>query len=295
MKLVNGTQPPLSVIELGNLILFFNIVEINMVYISPHGGLCNMMRTVLAAKDICDSIGEELSIFWGYTIGGSYEWRRKELPLRWDEIFSNNIADVVYQVPNNVINYRNTPPYYEHNKDLVTTVYLDELSTLSKNNNVIIESWGLSYNDVGVGGNLNYNRLNFRDEYHNIVDSLNVTKDTIGVHIRRSDFVTSGVKLTPIEYYVDAITKEISENNDANFFIATDDIDVENMLVDKFGDRIITYKKNNYDRVSKEYTKTGIVDLLALSRCKTIYGSVRSSFSTTASYIGNNKLILEKQ
>jgi hypothetical protein len=60
-----------------------------------------------------------------------------------------------------------------------------------------------------------------------------------------------------------------------------------------FGEKYITInEKDSYDRANKDFVKDGIVDVLALSKCKYIYGSRNSSYSLLASNLGNKRVVL---
>ena len=86
-------------------------------------------------------------------------------------------------------------------------------------------------------------------------------------------------KIYAIERVEDSVIKIVFDKNEVIFFDM------------KKGSSSI-YKKDDYNRSSKKFAKTGVVDMLALSKCTKIYGSLSSSFDTVASYIGNKELIM---
>jgi hypothetical protein len=266
-----------------------------MIYISPHGGICNMMRTILAMYDICNRINEPMSIYWEYTAHGKSFWRYAELPLEWYEIFQNKITDVVNTLPSNIVSYVNDKPDYPHSPNIVTSVDLNKLKKLVEGNNVLIDSWGLNYEEMNSASDLNFNILKFNDDYYQTVSKIITDQNIVGIHIRRSDFLTQGCIITPLSFFVNSIENELCNDYTTKFFVATDDKETESYLINRFANKIITYPKNEYSRGSKSFVKTGIVDLLCLSKCKKIYGSYDSSYSRTASHLGKIELILSKE
>ena len=76
---------------------------------------------------------------------------------------------------------------------------------------------------------------------------LNFGKDTIGIHIRRTDNKKS-VLFSPTELFVERIDQEITENKNVKFYLATDDLNEERFMKQRYGDRIICYPKTSLDR-----------------------------------------------
>ena len=117
--------------------------------------------------------------------------------------------------------------------------------------------------------------------------------NTIGLHIRRSDNITA-IDKSPTELFIKKIKEEITLDNNALFFLASDSLYEKKRLKDLFGDRIITSMNKTYRN-----TKEGIVDafseMLILSRTRKIYGSVQSSFSELAHLISGNEFEILKK
>lgn len=115
---------------------------------------------------------------------------------------------------------------------------------------------------------------------------------TIGIHIRRTDN-THSIARSPLSFFIDAIQKEVDENPETKFYVASDDAAEKETLRKKFGDRIITR-----DIECRRDKKEGIIhaaeDLYLLSRTAKIYGSYYSSFSEMAAALGGIKLIQPK-
>ena len=115
-------------------------------------------------------------------------------------------------------------------------------------------------------------------------------KHTVGLHIRRGDHSRS-IKHSPLSLFIDAITQEIDQNADTNFYLASDSLQVKRKLLDQFGDRIIT-QLAAANRNSEEGMQDAVVDLYALSKTRKIYGSYWSSYSRVAANISNVELIV---
>ncbi len=84
---------------------------------------------------------------------------------------------------------------------------------------------------------------------------------------------------------------ELMADPEINFYLATDDLKVETLLINKFPGKIITYKKD-YSRATVKGIQDAMVDLYSLANTCKIYGSYFSSFSDMASRIGNIPLIV---
>jgi hypothetical protein len=116
----------------------------------------------------------------------------------------------------------------------------------------------------------------------------NFNKKTIGVHIRRTDHNIS-IQKSPTELFIKRIAKDINNDPQINFFLATDDIKTESILKSEFGDKIYSIKKE-YSRDNSQGIKDAVVDFYCLANSSKIYGSYWSSFSYIASRIYNKNL-----
>ena len=88
--------------------------------------------------------------------------------------------------------------------------------------------------------------------------------------------------------------KEISENDNVHFYVATDSHKVEAELKSRYQERIITYEKTSVSRKVESGIQDAVIDLYNLSKTKKIYGSIFSTFSYTAAKIGGIDLIRVK-
>lgn len=113
-----------------------------------------------------------------------------------------------------------------------------------------------------------------------------IGREYVGVHIRRTDNIQS-ILNSPTELFVQQIENEICKDDSVKVYLATDDPNEENILRNKFGNRIVTYIKRSLDRNCEMAIVDAVVDLFHLSQCKCILGSYYSSFSETAAEWGN--------
>lgn len=122
-----------------------------------------------------------------------------------------------------------------------------------------------------------------------------IDEGTVGMHIRRTDH-EEAISQSPLELFYHKI-EELFQNKMANqIFLATDDIGVEQELREAFSGQVISYQGKRFGRDSKRGMQDGVVDMLALSKCREIYGSYGSTFSKMASYLGGCRLtILQRE
>ena len=88
---------------------------------------------------------------------------------------------------------------------------------------------------------------------------------------------------------LDVIEKEIANDSAVKFYLATDDLQEEKTISERFGDRIFTYKKRSVDRNTEVGIVDAMIDLTNLASCRKIYGSYYSSFSDVAAIWGNTE------
>lgn len=116
---------------------------------------------------------------------------------------------------------------------------------------------------------------------------------TIGLHIRRTDNVTS-ITHSPTSLFMKACTTELVKRHDLKLFLATDSEEVKRQFIKTFGNRGITAPQEA-SRNNREGIINGLTDMWTLARTQKIYGSVGSTFSQMASYIGSKALIYIRQ
>lgn len=108
---------------------------------------------------------------------------------------------------------------------------------------------------------------------------------TLGLHIRKSDHATSR-KYSTTDKFVAIIERELASDDNATFFLSTDDEETKANLLDQYGEKIIYNEVSGYDRNSTAAVIDAVVDMYCLSATRRLYGSHHSSFSQVAAQIG---------
>ena len=133
-----------------------------------------------------------------------------------------------------------------------------------------------------------------------IADAISLFSDVmghnrcVGLHIRRTDNISS-IEQSPDYLFEEMIRKEIEQDGNVIFFLATDDPGVENHFIGLFGaDRILVYFKR-FGRNSVKAIQDAVTDWFLLSKCRKLYCSYFSSFSETAAVFSGTEIhILNK-
>lgn len=141
---------------------------------------------------------------------------------------------------------------------------------------------------------ITFDCIKFRKEYWNTVESiLKKNKNYIGIHIRRTDHNVA-IKGSKTEDFIKRIDSIVEMDEEAKFFLATDDKREEAALIDRYGSKIITMGDKTWGRNSDDGMKSAIIDVLCLSQCKYILGSYTSVFSYFAAAYGHCDLVICK-
>jgi hypothetical protein len=135
------------------------------------------------------------------------------------------------------------------------------------------------------------------DRYLNKYDFEN----SIGLHIRRTDLKEQ--EKTPDWWFDREIQKEIDENPNAKFFLATDNKWTEEKFMMKYPDHMFTttceYDDSEFgerypggDRKRHSPTSEGLADMLLLGSTLRVYGCHGSSFGRLGAWYGKKKFII---
>ncbi len=113
----------------------------------------------------------------------------------------------------------------------------------------------------------------------------NFTKNTLGVHIRRSDN-RKAILHSPLTLFRERIDAMLERGKADRIFLCTDDDNVRDFLRKRYGGRLIS-RNIELRRDKYQGIKDAVIDLWSLSQTKHILGSYYSSFSDTAAELGN--------
>lgn len=272
----------------------------NEIIIVPQGGIANRMRAMMSAYTLAQSLGRRLRILWV---------ENEELHCSFPDIFAiNNDLYSVESISNFKHLFAFLPP-------LKKNLFLSPLFRLFKNRHYIFqigknvifptrEQWLKEYDNqdiVIVSGS------SFFDYDPGSINSVFPISDKvakrekeivmnqmpqIAFHIRRTDN-TLAIKHSPLELFENALERELTNNSDALFFLATDDETIKNKFVQKYPHNIIC-NPNPAVRSTCDGIVDGMAELEILSKCEIIYGSYWSSFAEIASQKNGNRLVVLK-
>lgn len=272
-----------------------------MFYIEPMDGLCNRLRVIQSAYLLAQQSGQELTVVWNCRGG-------MNIPM--EELFTIpkdiKIVSLNYHSSNKLlytferIKYKIHYSLTEHRKDCFF-ISADEmyrikeakeeykiLEYLKANKNVYIITCSelvadLEKCDMFLPSQQVLSKLSEVQGY------CNVDKNTIGIHIRRTDNEQS-ILHSPTYLFEQRMTEQLEKNPETKFYLATDSAEEEANLKEKFGDCIITFKNKDTSRHTYQGQIDAYVELLMLSKCKELWGSYFSSFSDMAAKIGQIKI-----
>lgn len=274
-----------------------------MIHIEPQGGLANRMRVMASALALHNDTGKPLRCYWT---------PKPELNARFEDLFQPvDILNISYKVP---FKYRRLKSSFQDNsiKYIIANGinYLSSIDIFIKDKDVANVIWNKKLNlqilaerkkhmYIKTCHNF-YRGPTFADVFkpipalQSIIDEKTSTFTTpvLGIHIRRSDNKNS-ILFSPTELFIQKIDKQLTEEPNSHFFLATDDEQEEKHLKNRYGTRIMTHKKI-LDRNSLRGVQDAIVDMYCLAATDTIWGSYWSSFSEMAATLGNKKLEVVK-
>lgn len=116
---------------------------------------------------------------------------------------------------------------------------------------------------------------------------------TIGCHIRRTDN-KQAKESSKLDIFFERFDSLFSTNPTAKIFLCTDDQEVKESIIAKYGnERIITYN-STLSRNSKKGIKDAVVELYSLASTDVIWGSYYSSYTDMASAIYGKQLEIIK-
>jgi hypothetical protein len=133
--------------------------------------------------------------------------------------------------------------------------------------------------------------LKLRTELQQQLDEFMATvpDDAIGVHVRRTDYAHRTVGGD--RRLVKRLRHIINREPDATFLVCADNKNTIDMLREHFGDRIFWREQ---DMSSKQLRRTtqadAAIDLYSLARTRFLVGTVGSSFSKYAAFLGKISL-----
>ena len=157
-----------------------------------------------------------------------------------------------------------------------------------KGKNVFIESYNQFYGEVDLS------MLEFNKE---IVDKVTKFKKNVGaydaMHIRRTDNDVA-IKNSPTELFYEKMKKLVEADPEAQVYLATDDQGILEDMRNKYPANVLSEASSAVSRRTKEGIQFALYEMLILAGARNLYASYFSTFSSVASYIGGNNIIVLK-
>lgn len=257
----------------------------------PTAGLCNRMNAILCAIALKKTLEWDICVYWGNTKDCRADFQDLFTPIDGISIHKLTKPWLIPGTKKNFfVPFLLRRLYYDLCLNGNKSTFKDITPLLKKKKNIYIHS---------------YNRFSIQDitssiskifiPAKDIQEIINKTtasysKNTIGIHIRRTDN-QAAINDSPLEKFQTIIEKELHENPNVRFYLASDEQEVKNSFYRKYGDAIIT-RNIPLNRDSIEGMKEAVVDLYCLAKCSKIIGSSNSTYSMMASWIYNIPLIV---
>jgi len=260
----------------------------NKIISTAQGGLANRIICLVNSMRIADETNRELLLYWP---------KDKSCNCHFKDLFENDIKEVSKEELKKVITskdyeiYQNDLKNFKNKKGHILIDNAKFIAFLEKE----VRFRTKEIPDELKKEFMRYlRRIEIKEEFLKIAEdfSSRFNNNTIGIHIRKGDFKTLKGGLARIsndELYIEIMKKEIKENPNTTFFLATQDEETENKFKDVFKDRIILYPKNTKLRGDEGALEEALIEFLLLSKTKKVYGTFESTFSQLASLLGEIK------
>ena len=249
-----------------------------MINLMPIGGLCNRLRAMESAIRLARECDVGLSVYWMIEADA--------MPQPFSDLFELpstgfRLHDMRHYGPYSRVLFSRLNPFRYYANGCNEYVRACKTNVFAR-----MCAAHITWNEFYVrGADRDYSWLKPKRHLQDRVDELyeKIGPNAIGIHIRRTDNKWS-IEKSPIGLFKWRISKEIENDSGVRFFLASDDIETKRMLVREFGDVIVT-RKDVKGRFERDGTEDAVIDLMLLSRMRSVWGSFGSSFSVVASQI----------
>jgi hypothetical protein len=269
-----------------------------MITLFPVGGLCNRIRSIDSGMILCRRINRPLRIIW--------QRDETDLNCKFSDLFDSIPAVDIIEDP--------IPLRYQGPRKrnlflplLYRKLFVDKVLTNERTGRLVKAGYNFEslaqYKTVFLINCFSLFKEPTRYEQFQPIHSLaskidaestSFNEHTFGVHIRRTDNIAS-IEHSDLTLFVQAISRELERNADANFFLATDCKQTKEKIVTLFGNKVIT-RNETLERTTTAGIQNALIDLYLLSKTERILGSFWSSFSETAAAIsGVNVTFVTKE
>lgn len=263
--------------------------------IIPYAGLCNRMRVMASGYACARELGYSTRVHW--------TWSLAECRAKFQDLFElPSLPDLEIQETNSLL-YHQDNHFNLHLPSLLRSVVFkrvikdynfrdaesrQSLASYLKQQQVSGDVALCSMHQCGPNYPLK-ELFRPRAEILREIDALvpeGSAADMVGVHIRRTDH-TIAIKYASIDAYATAMKEELDKNPACRFFLATDEAEVKDELIRRFGKERLVTAQLVLRRDAREGMVGAVIDLFSLSRTGKIIGSFRSSYSEIAAELGD--------
>ncbi|MFC0515732.1 hypothetical protein ACFFGT_16040 [Mucilaginibacter angelicae] len=268
-----------------------------MIYLEPQGGLANRIRVIANGIWLKRKLNTQLYVIWNET---------HELNCPY-HLLLEPVADFTIIPKKNAFKYvmRTAQPDTQTRLkaklknalagiDLCITdedhPFTDIYETARNHKRIYIKTCQRFTDDL-AGFKLFKPVAPLNDKIRELANSIG--PKAVGVQIRRTDN-TMAIAHSPLKLFIKRMQELIAADNDTCFFLATDDLGVEQELKTIFGARIISPPKD-LSRQTVTGIQAAVVDIFTLTGTSRILGSYWSSFSEVAAWMGNAELEVIKK
>jgi hypothetical protein len=268
----------------------------------PVGGLANRMRAMASAVHLSQETNSQLNVLWfkDWALNAPFSCLFESIN---DKILNlketSFIGRVLWDRPRkknlylpSIFHYISfTDCIYERSFFHLIQTKFDFNQWVKKNQNVYMASYSAfqPYEQFLISKLfVPIRTINDKIEKHCSL----FEKNTIGVHIRRTDNIAS-IEQSPLELFYKKLDIDIEIHDNTSIYLATDSEEVKAQMRQRYGRRIIC-SENEASRNSIEGIQEGVVDMYTLAQTKKIYGSYGSSFSDMAAQINGRPLEILK-
>lgn len=257
----------------------------------PVGGLGNRMMAICSVASLCKYYKKSLEIIWFKDNALNATFHSLFRPIELDDVKLREASFIDYLMFDRPRKHNLYIPEIYQKAAFKKCIYEndafrrhlnnDDFSDLSLECNIYMASFSrIANSDI--------NDFSFKpaSDIQENIDRLKkqIGEKCIGIHIRRGDNIYS-IKGSPISSFISKMDKELSNDPDLSFYLATDSEEVKKELYQIYGDRIISFDRPA-DRLSESGMKDALTELYLLASTKKIFGSFRSTFSQVAAEIG---------
>ena len=262
-----------------------------MLYLKPARGLCNRLRAIASAVQLCKDSGARLCVVWGNDAGMTEKFAAvMQMPTE-GEFSLVQEDDAAFPELDRAFSpkHDNFHEYMRSADEKGFSTALADIVAKCADSDYYIHTCMRFYGKTDYGWfRPRLDMVKIADEFERQIGG-----PYIGLHIRRTDNIKSSI-YSPLYLFEETIRREISENEDARFFLATDDDDARKRLCALYGERIFT-RHGQAARYDDRGLEDSMVDFILLSRSRKIFGSYWSSYSIVASEVGGVPVVRLKE